>query len=67
MLLYFKQIRPIGGLIEIGEELSVLIYIKDNERQYDVSVKDCWAYDSEDFEQPSTGKVQLTGFDGCPR
>lgn len=30
-------------------------------------MKDCWAYDSEDFEDPSTGKVQLTGFDGCPR
>ena len=30
------------------------------------SDQDCWAYDSEYFEDSSTTKVQLTTRDGCP-
>ncbi len=44
-----------------------MIYLKDEEKQYDVSVKDCWAFDSDDFADPKASKVQLTGYDGCPR
>jgi len=41
--------------------------MKDEERQYDVRVQDCWAFDMESFEDSKTSKVQLTGYDGCPR
>lgn len=36
-------------------------------KEYDVRVKDCWAYESDEFEGTKTSKVQLTGYDGCPR
>ena len=51
--------------MKIGEELSVIIYLKDDKRMYDVGVKDCWAFNDDDFDHPGTAKVQLTDADGC--
>jgi hypothetical protein len=61
------QTAPISEIIKIGETLTILVYIKDNENQYDISVRDCWAYDGEDYESPDTHKLQLTDTEGCPR
>jgi hypothetical protein len=43
------------------------VYIKDNENQYDIRVRDCWAYDGEDYESRDTHKLQLTDNEGCPK
>nr|QKV49921.1 mucin-2-like protein [Locusta migratoria] len=64
---YFPNTSPLGEIIKIGEPLTVLVYIKDRERRYDVRVRDCWAYDSEDYEAADTHRLQLTGPDGCPK
>jgi Zona pellucida-like domain. len=63
----FLQTAPINEIIKIGETLTILVYIKDNEKQYDVQVRDCWAYDGEDYEAPDTHKLQLTDINGCPK
>jgi hypothetical protein len=61
------QTAPISEIIKIGETLTILVYIKDNENQYDIRVRDCWAYDGEDYESPDTHKLQLTDTEGCPK
>jgi hypothetical protein len=43
------------------------VYIKDNDNLYDIRVRDCWAYDGEDYESPDTHKLQLTDNEGCPK
>ncbi|XP_026680815.1 uncharacterized protein LOC103511193 [Diaphorina citri] len=63
----YPQISPIDGIIKIGEALTLLIYIKDSEGKYDVRIRDCWAYATEDYESPETTKIQLTDAEGCPR
>ncbi|KAE8751605.1 hypothetical protein FOCC_FOCC001452 [Frankliniella occidentalis] len=35
--------------------------------QFDVRVRDCWAYDQEDLDAKDTHKLQLTDSEGCPR
>jgi hypothetical protein len=55
------------GITKIGEPLSILIFLSDKgEGRFNVKAQDCWAYDSEYFEDPATTKVQLTTRDGCP-
>lgn len=61
------QTSPISGMIKVGEKLSVVIYIKEQERRYDLQVQDCYAYDNEDYEAPDTTKLQLTDQNGCPK
>jgi hypothetical protein len=45
----------------------VLVYIKDPDRNLDLLVRDCWAYDAEDYESPETTRLQLTDKQGCPK
>lgn len=61
----FPQLTAIGDSIKIGEALSVLVYLRDPKNQYDLSVRNCWAYDNEDFDEKKTGKVQLSDASGC--
>lgn len=30
-------------------------------------MRDCWAFDNEDFDLPGTNKLQLTDKEGCPK
>lgn len=62
-----KQTRPIDGSIKIGEELSLVIYLRDPNGAYDLAVRDCWAYDDSMVDVESTLRVQLTTTDGCAR
>lgn len=64
---YFFQTQPLEEVIKIGETLTVLVYIKDSENKYDVRVRDCWAYDAEDYESAETHRLQLTDSEGCPK
>lgn len=59
------QTQPIMGSMKIGEELSLLIYLKDPLGKYDVAARDCWAYDNSDVTDKDTTKLQLTTTDGC--
>ena len=62
------KIRPVTGVTQIGEDLSVMIYVKDrirDRRPADVMTRDCWAYDSGDFQALTTHKLQLTSEAGC--
>ncbi|XP_052871560.1 uncharacterized protein LOC128277158, partial [Anopheles cruzii] len=35
--------------------------------EYDVSVKDCYAYDSADYDAATTARLQLSDKNGCSR
>lgn len=61
----FPQLTAVGDVIKIGEALTVLVYLRDQQKQYDLSVRNCWAYNSEDFDDKKTGKVQLSDASGC--
>lgn len=61
----YPKLRPIGDSIKIGEELTVMVYLQDKKTEYDLSVRNCWAYDSTDFDSDKTGKVQLSDASGC--
>ena len=51
--------------MKIGEDLSLVIYLKDPLGKYDVAARDCWAYDSPDVTDQDTTKLQLTTTEGC--
>lgn len=61
----YPQLTAIGDSIKIGEALSVLVYLRDPKKEYDLTVRNCWAYDSEDFDDKKTGKVRLSDASGC--
>jgi hypothetical protein len=63
----YPKITPIPDVIKIGETLSVLVYLKDPLNEYDLFVRNCWAYDQEDYSAPTTGKLQLSDSNGCSR
>lgn len=53
--------------MKIGEELSLIIYLRDLYGLYDMAVRDCWAYDDSNIDVESTLKLQLTSTDGCAK
>lgn len=61
----YPKISPIGDAIKIGEVLSVMVFLQDPKNEYDLTVRNCWAYDSENFDNNDTGKVQLSDASGC--
>jgi Tfp pilus assembly protein PilZ len=61
------QTAALQDTIKIGETLTVLVYLKDKNNEYDIRVRDCWAYDSDDYTAPGTSSLQLTDDEGCPR
>lgn len=61
----YPKINPIGETIKIGEELSVLVYLRDPNNNYDLMVRNCYAYDNEDFESRDAAKLQLSDASGC--
>jgi hypothetical protein len=63
----YPKITPISGSIKIGETVSVLVYLRDDRKEYDIVVRDCWAYDNEDYGAKSTGRLQLSDGNGCSR
>lgn len=63
----YPRITPIGEVIKIGEELTVLVYLRDEPNEFDLIVRNCWAYDNEDFDAKGVGKVQLSDASGCSR
>lgn len=63
----FPQVSQITGNIKIGEPLTVLIFLKDPNKEYDLSVRDCWAFDGEDYQDKKTGRIQLSDKKGCSR
>ena len=66
-LLTTVQTGPITGTLKIGEELSLVIYLRDPNSIYDVAVRDCWAYDDSTVNEEQTMKLQLTTTEGCVR
>lgn len=63
----YPQVQPLSNVIKIGETLSVLVYLKDEKSDYDLVVRDCWAFDNENYAAPNTGKLQLSDKKGCTR
>ncbi|KAH9417556.1 hypothetical protein DERP_014876 [Dermatophagoides pteronyssinus] len=56
----------IGGVVPIGEKLTVVIYVRDSDKSFDVHVKDCYAYDQPDYRNPNAHAIKLTDEQGCP-
>lgn len=63
----YPSISPIPSIIKIGEALSILVYLRDPRGEYDVSVRDCYAYDSPDYDAQGTKRLQLSDKNGCSR
>lgn len=61
----YPKSTNINTIVKIGDTLSLLIYLRDNKKMYDVSVKDCYAYGNYDYENFDTPKIQLTNENGC--
>jgi hypothetical protein len=53
------QTSYIGSTLEVGEPITIFIYLKDPSNLYDIMVTDCWAYDDQDFEK-ANNKLHLT-------
>jgi len=54
---------PLEGLTKIGDELTVVVYAEDGGAGYDIMVKNCFAYDSRNFQRAN--KIQLLNNHGC--
>lgn len=61
----YPKVTPIGDIIKIGDELTVLVYLRDERYEYDLIVRNCWAYDDEDFDSKNTGRLKLSNTNGC--
>lgn len=61
----WPDVSDIDPVVKIGETLSLLVYARDNNGMYDVSIKDCYAYGSPDFNDYDTPRIQLTDEQGC--
>jgi len=61
----WPEISSINSIVKIGDPLSLLVYARDNNFQYDISVKDCYAFAGPDYENPNTQRLQLTDKNGC--
>lgn len=65
MLYPMFQTRPLDSVLPIGEPVSVMVFLEDENKKMDVAVRDCWALPSEDFDDLSLPRVQLTSEEGC--
>lgn len=61
----WPEVSNINSIVKIGDPLSLLVYARDNEFQYDVAVKDCYAFAGPDYDDPNTPRLQLTDKEGC--
>ncbi|KAK8392333.1 hypothetical protein O3P69_017721 [Scylla paramamosain] len=55
----------IDGIVKIGEELTIVVYSKDGGMDFDMLVKNCYAYDSQNIEDKKTTRIQLSDDKGC--
>lgn len=63
----FPAIQPLVETIQIGETLSVLVFLRDPLGAYDLIVRDCYAFDNSDYEAKTTSRLQLSDKQGCSR
>ena len=61
----YPDSEEIHSAVKIGEQLSMLVYARDDEDMYDMHIKECFAYSSENYESSQTVKLQLTDEAGC--
>lgn len=61
----YPESTTINSVVRIGENLSLVVFERDDEGSYDLLVRDCYAYSGPDFESPTTIKIQLTDEQGC--
>ncbi len=57
--------NTVDGILEIGEDLTVVVYAADGGSNFDILVKNCYAYDSTDYTNPETTKLPLIDAKGC--
>ena len=61
----YPDAGEITEAVSIGQPLSLVIYTRDDNEMYDINVKECFAYSSENYESSETAKLQLTDQQGC--
>merc|ERR1719495_1818497 len=61
----YPDSEEVHSAVKIGEQLSMLVYAKDDENMYDMHIKECFAYSSENYDGSDTVKLQLTDARGC--
>lgn len=63
----YPKLTPLKPVVAIGEYITILVYLRTWKYEYDLRVRDCWAFNDPNFDSPSTGKIQLSNKDGCSR
>ena len=61
----YPDSEEVHSAVKIGEPLSMLVFAKDNENMYDMHIKECFAYSSENYDNSDTVQLQLTDEQGC--
>ncbi|XP_076351339.1 uncharacterized protein LOC143247342 isoform X1 [Tachypleus tridentatus] len=62
----FPETQPIDGIVKIGQRMSIIIYIGSSTDDVDVRVRDCYAFDRQNYNSSDTQNIQLTDLEGCP-
>ena len=53
----YPESEEIHSAVKIGEQLSMLVYARDDEDMYDMHIKECFAYSSENYDSSATVKL----------
>ena len=61
----YPDSEEIHAAVKIGEQLSMLVYARDDNDMYDMHIKECFAYSSDNYDQQDTVRLQLTDERGC--
>ena len=61
----YPESAGITEAVKIGEPLTLLVYAEDEAGMYDIHVKECFAYSSDQYDNSETVQLQLTDEQGC--
>ena len=61
----YPDSEEIHAAVKIGEQLSMLVYARDDNDMYDMHIKECFAYSSDNYDSGDTVRLQLTDERGC--
>ncbi|XP_017771657.1 PREDICTED: uncharacterized protein LOC108559039, partial [Nicrophorus vespilloides] len=59
----YPNVSPINSEVEIGSEISLLIFMKDKSRLYDLKINRCVAYDEENLKKSNNSLTLYSRFE----
>lgn len=55
--------RAVDGIMQIGQVITVSVFLIDHRQMFDVKASNCHLYDRKDFQH--SRKINLTNEEGC--